>query len=846
MNPTGEGPWPGGQWQGTSAAGHLSSPPDPGDSALTPRDEYWSGLFEQSEHAQLICRRDGTLVEFNARAEELLGLSRWVGAGATSARRTDSPARAALERAVVPPVSRGLAVKVFQHLFSPSVVRRLRELIRRQQGRMENLSLWQPGPGQGEGGGTQPDGPPKEVSGAEAAARTAGTCAAIHLLVDLEVTPLGKAYSLVTLQDSSRARGMESLLQRLATAINSAPDVMLLTDPAFRLTFANASFHSVTGYTIEEALGRPMEFLCAPGEWPRMRECQEFLRRGGEWTGEFLNARADGSTYPVEAAISPIHDKFGQLLGYAAIERDITFKKHLQEELQRERDYALSIIDSLDAAVYTLDREFRLTHRHDGWRKFPAEHGGLYLRQPPQVGTCLLEYVPDEAQRAELKFLFTLVLVDGQPQELEMTSADKRHWHVKIAPWKLANEIVGLLYVVTDQTRLHELQRQLFQAQKMETIGTLAAGVAHDFNNLLLAIRGHVGLLQMDEQLSAAARGRLEKIAQAATRAADITKQLLTFSRPSEEQEAIVDLNEVIHEAGQLSQRSLRANVALELRPAQRPMPVRLDATRAQQLLLNLCVNAQDAMPQGGRLTLANSSVRLSPAQAAKHQQTPGADFVRCTVADTGTGIPPAVLPRIFDPFFTTKGQGKGTGLGLSIVHSIVTHAGGFIEVESQLGQGTAFHIFLPRAEQAEARQPAAAVSATAPPAPRAASARPGRVLVVDDLDLVLDFTKDFMEECGYEVLVASSAEQAVEVLEGAPAPVDVVFTDYNMTGKTGLELIKEVSSRWPRTKFILVSGYLEEQMKSEIERQYPARVLAKPFTLPEATDLIAEMLREE
>lgn len=843
MKPTGEGPGAGVQRPQTSAASQL--PSTPAAAPLNPRDEYWSGLFEHSEHAQLICRRDGTLVEFNARAEELLGLSRRTGGGKAGAGETEAVARAspngALGSLCTPDGSR----EVFRDLFSPSVVRRLLELIRRQEGRMENLSLWQRGPARAEEERRRAEQPPLEIPGSLGPALLAGADVPVQRLLDLEVTPLGRAYSLVTLQDSSRVRGMESLLQRLATAINSAPDVMLLTDPAFRLTFANASFHSVTGYTVEEALGRPVEFLCAPGELPRMRECQEFLRRGGEWTGELLNARADGSTYPVEAALSPIHDKFGALLGYAAIERDITFKKQLQEELQRERDYALSIINSLDAAVYTLDREFRLTHPHDGWRKFPPEHGGLCLRQPPQAGACFLDYVPDEDQRAELKFLFTLVLVDGQPQELEMTSADKRRWHVKIAPWKLANEIVGLLYVVTDQTRLHELQRQLFQAQKMETIGTLAAGVAHDFNNLLLAIRGHVGLLQLDEQLCAAARSRLEKIEQAATRAADITKQLLTFSRPSEETEALVDLNAVIQEAGQLSQRSLRANVALELRPAERPMPVRLDATRAQQILLNLCVNAQDAMPDGGRLTLANCSVRLSAAQAAKHQQAPGAEFVRCTVADTGTGIPPAVLPRIFDPFFTTKGQGKGTGLGLSIVHSIVTHAGGFIEVESQPGQGTAFHIYLPLAGEAAARGLEAAPSDTGPAAPRAVASRPGRVLVVDDLDLVLDFTKDFMEESGYEVLVASSAEQAVEVLEGTQAPVDVVFTDYNMTGKTGLELIKEVSSRWPRTKFILVSGYLEDTLRSQIERQYPARVLPKPFTMREAADLIAEMLRE-
>jgi two-component system cell cycle sensor histidine kinase/response regulator CckA len=372
----------------------------------------------------------------------------------------------------------------------------------------------------------------------------------------------------------------------------------------------------------------------------------------------------------------------------------------------------------------------------------------------------------------------------------------------------------------------------------METIGALAAGVAHDFNNLVQAIRGNVSLLLLDEKNPEPLKYRLQQIDEAASQASDITQQLLSFSRASDETEAVLDFNLVIRDAGHLLTRSSLNKVQLKLEPADRPAKVRIHPTRAQQCLLNLCVNAQDAMPNGGDIILRNEIVTLTTTQAALTNHSGGSAFVKCSIIDGGTGIPQDLLPRIFDPFFTTKAAGKGTGLGLPIVHSIVTQAGGFIEVDSVAGKGTSFHLYFPtvNAELTERARntPAELVKGS------------GRLMVVDDLDLVLDFTGTFLRAAGYEVLTATSTEEALEILNSLPEPIDLLFTDYNMSGRNGIQLIKEVASRWPKIKFILASGYLEANERTLIEKEFSARILNKPFNIRETAEMIAVMLDPE
>ena len=655
-----------------------------------------------------------------------------------------------------------------------------------------------------------------------------------YALMDLEFIPLGDGHSLVIFKDSSRRLRLEAHVQRLVTAVDSTPDHFLVTDAELRITYVNPAFQSATGYCLEEVLGRSDEFLRAPSEREKVLAYRDLVSQGREWTGELVNQRRNGELYHVECTISPIADIADRFMGYVVCERDITVRRQLQNELRAERDFVQSILHSLDGAIYSLDCEFRLTHTNAGWRHLPAQHAGIEFGGPPAMGRPLLDHVPDTARRGELRLAFEEAIATGKPQENLFHSPDGRHWLMRISPWIDGPNIRGLICNIADQTRYHELQNQLFQSQKMEIIGTLAAGVAHDFNNLLQAIRGNAGLILLDTEAGSPLHLGLEKIDLAAARASDITRQLLTFSRMSNEKSTVFDLNQVIKETTQLARRNLRSNVMVELQPAPQPVNVKMDSTRASQALLNLCVNAQDAMPAGGKLTLTNTILEPSAELVVRHSLQPGIIYARCSVADTGCGIAPEMLPKIFQPFFTTKENGKGTGLGLPIVQRVAHEAGGFIEVESVLGQGTTFHLYLPLVQEKS--------TPVAEPNHAPLMQGSGRVLVVDDVDLLRDLARTFLELTGLTVLVASSGEQALKVLEEATAPVDILFTDYNMPGMNGVELMEQVSTRWPATRFILASGYLDDTTCARVESCH-ATMLAKPYDIHEASEVVMKAL---
>jgi two-component system cell cycle sensor histidine kinase/response regulator CckA len=742
-----------------------------------PASQWWLNFFNASEDPQIVCRTDGVAEHINPKAAARFRLD--------------------------PPADEGV-FSVFE-LFAVSTNRKLGQLLK------------------------------KENAGAERFYSVVTHHRNVpYALMDLEFIPLDGGYGLIVFKDSSRRLRLEAHVQRLVTAVDATPDHFLVTDADLRITYVNPAFQSATGYCLEEVLGRSDEFLRAPSESEKVNTYRDLASQGREWFGELVNQRRNGELYHVECTVSPIADIADRFMGYVVCERDITLRLQLQGALRAERDFVHSILHSLDGAIYSLDCEFRLTHANAGWRHLPALHAGIQFDGAPVMGRSLLDQVPDATRRGELRLAFEEVIATGRSQENLYHAPDGRHWLMRISPWIDGPNIRGLICNVADQTHFHELQNQLFQAQKMEIIGTLAAGVAHDFNNLLQAIRGHAGLILLDTKAGSPLHHGLEKIDLAAARAAEIARQLLTFSRMSDDRRTVLDLNQVIKETALLARRTLRGNMTLELHPAAQPVNVRMDSTRASQALLNLCVNAQDAMPAGGKLTLTNAIVEPSAELVVRHSLTPGAVYARCSVADTGCGIAPETLPKIFQPFFTTKENGKGTGLGLPIVQRVAQEAGGFIEVESLLGQGSTFHLYLPLV-----REPSTPVAA---PNHAPLAQGTGCVLFVDDVDLLRDLARTFLEMSGLTVLVASNGPQALKIMEESTTPVNLIFTDYNMPGMNGVELMEKIAANWPETKFILASGYLDDATRDRAER-CTATVLAKPYEMHEASEAVMKKL---
>ncbi len=760
------------------------------------RGDWWQRIFNESEDPQVLCRADGLVAEFNQQAARLWELT-----------RIPTLSQFYVHDALAPIASK----KLSQHFLQRHT----------RQTTFPGLTI-----------------------------RAAG---GRNSIADVQVTRLEDDLFLLTFKDTSRHWRVESHAQRLITAINSTADVFYLTDAESRLAFVNAAFQTSTGYSIEDALGRPAEFLKAAEQHDKVRAYTEATRRGEDWVGELLNVRPDGSRYPVEVAVSPVHDREGQYVGYTAVERDITQKNELQKELLTQADFVRGIIDSLDCAIYTLDRDFHLTHCNEGWRKLPARHGRLKLNGDPTATKNFLSLVEDPIHRAELQLLFQEVLESGKPEELSVTDSGEKsarntslstinqptkHWLVKISPWRHEGETRGLIYAVHDRTRVQELQEQLVLAHKMETMGVLAAGVAHDFNNMLQAIRGRTDML-LARQHDSTDVECLAEIKKASEKAADLTRELLAFSREDGGKVTVIDFNDTIREASVLVNRGTLGRIEVMIVPFEQPAPVQMSSVRATQIVLNLCVNARDAMPNGGRITLTNTLLYLTAKQMEKMGRTDRGPVLRCSVADTGTGMPPEIQARIFDRCFTTKEKGKGTGLGLAIVSNVVAQAGGIIEVQSEVGKGTVFHLYFPLAKGSVTVVPKVE---TVEPLKKGS----GRILVVDDMEEILSLAKAYFESAGFEVFAAHSGEQAVEILEQQGGTIDLLLTDQNMPGMNGVELIETAVKRWPKLKPVLASGNLEDAMRQKIEQEYGSRVLSKPYSMSEAVGVMTVLLSDQ
>lgn len=627
----------------------------------------------------------------------------------------------------------------------------------------------------------------------------------------------------------------EAFLQSL---VENLPVIVYRKDSQGRLTFANQLYCERRGRPLTELLGLT-DFELSPHDqakqyWADNLAVMETRRPIDKVE---MQIKSDGEPSWIHIIKVPVIDGHGQVIGTQGMYWDVTEREKAEAALrwseQRFREMAENIrdlfwISSLDGRelLYVSPAYEQI------WGRPIAD-----LDQNPAA--WIEAIVADDQERVRAVRTW---LADGEEYRIEyrivrpngaIRWVEDRGYPVRGAEGEMEHA-VG---VVTDITERKELETQLLQAQKMEAIGQLAGGVAHDFNNILTVINGHAGLLLESEALSPEQVESLHRIYTAGERAASLTRQLLVFSRKQVMHRQSVDLNAILDELAKLLGRLLGEHIRLEL-TLSRPLPlVEADACMVEQIAMNLAVNARDAMPRGGRLIVRTEVVDFTQANVKHYPQGRVGRFICLSVGDSGCGIAPEILPRIYEPFFTTKEIGKGTGLGLATVFGIVKEHSGWIAVESSVGIGTTFKVFLPVALDQ------ATVSAGALSEGKISGGKE-TILLVEDEGSVREFAVAVLQKYGYRVLQAASGVEALETWKWHALRIDLLLTDMVMPDNmTGLELAEKLRAEKPGLKVICTSGYSSGMMGLFSALPTGSRFLHKPYQLRTLAKTVRETL---
>jgi two-component system, cell cycle sensor histidine kinase and response regulator CckA len=611
---------------------------------------------------------------------------------------------------------------------------------------------------------------------------------------------------------------------RFRSLLDNAPDAVYVQTNQ-RIVYANqATLRLLRAESKEQLLGQPVLDFVAP-EWretvkQRMHQVNSHDGPLPALEEEYL--RVDKKRVAVEVTAVPTVFQGDQ--GALVFIRDITERKRTMETIAYERQLLRTLLDLMPYGVYIKDLDSRFLMANETLAKrfsknHPAEILGLSDKDffPPEVA---------EVFRADEEKVFAGETISEKEEIVLFPNGQERTLLTTKVPFRNSQgQIYGLVGIGQDVTEHKLLEEQFRQSQKMEAFGQLAGGIAHDFNNLLTVIEGHVALLQLKEESSPAERASgLTEIAKAAERAANLTRQLLTFSRRQLFQPKPADLNDIVANTTKMLQRLIGEHIGLETHFTPGGAPITADRNMMEQILINLAVNSRDAMPKGGKLIIQTDITTVNEADLATRPKARPGSFIRLSVSDTGCGIAPEEMERIFEPFFTTKEVGKGTGLGLATVFGIVTQHHGWIEVKSKLNEGATFHVYLPRMTEKES----ALAGLPHPPEVRGGHET---ILLVEDEAPVRSLVRTLLERKGYRIIEAASGLTALEIWQQKRDAIDLLFTDMVMPdGISGRELASQLLAEKPELKIIYASGYTDDMLGEGSPLRNNPNFLEKPF----------------
>jgi two-component system cell cycle sensor histidine kinase/response regulator CckA len=602
----------------------------------------------------------------------------------------------------------------------------------------------------------------------------------------------------------------------------NAADMIAVVDTHGKRLFNSLSYHKMLGYSPEELQASSAFEQIHPDDRERVKRAADEARRTGIGkTLEYRLQHKNGSWLVLESTSSVICDAQGEPEKLVVVNRDITERKRAEEALRRSEADFRSVVEDAPYGIYRASFEGKLLQVNPALRRMLGyEQEQDLLRKDLATDVFLhsgdYQRLADQLTRTE----------EVKDIEMEWKKQDDTPIIVRCSGRRINDEQgtpACFEVFAEDVSERRVLEKQLRMAQKMEAIGRLSGGIAHDFNNLLGVIIGYSRVLKKSLGPENELSEHAVEIEKAGQRAAAMTKQLLAFSRQQVLTPAILNLNTLVTDMEKMLPRLLGEDIEVSLSLDSELGSVKADQSQIEQVIMNLAVNARDAMPEGGKLKIQTTNAHLDQSYTRAHPGSRVGDYVCLSVADTGTGMAPGILSHIFEPFFTTKERGKGTGLGLATVYGIVKQSNGYIWVDSAPGEGASFQIYLPlhvgQSADEQKLQPAEKLHGTE------------RILLVEDSEPLKKLAQKFLEAAGFQVLSAASGEEALEVAARFRGTFDLLLTDVVMPGMNGRALAEQLSPRQPGMRVLYMSGYTDSFIAGHGVLEPGTRLLHKPFT---------------